>query len=103
MLLLVIPLVQYEPSGPFLLISLYFSWHGVFYPEIHNLMGKRVAFRGANLAPPAWCSTAAPDPGVGPGLSAGTRLKKYGMAPVLARVITTGSGRADLGVWSQST
>ncbi|ABO89344.1 hypothetical protein ASA_1237 [Aeromonas salmonicida subsp. salmonicida A449] len=102
-MLLVIPLGQDEPSGPFLLISLYFSWHGVFYPEIHNLIGNCVAFRGANLGPPAWYSTAAPDPGVGPGLSAGTRLKKYGMAPVLARVITTGSGRADLGVWSQST
>ena len=103
MLLLVIPLVQDEPSGPFLLISLYFSWHGVFYPEIHNLIGKRVAFRGTNLAHPTWCSTVAPDPGVGLGLSAGTRLNKYGMAPVLARVITTGSGRAGLGVWSQST
>ncbi|VXA80080.1 conserved hypothetical protein [Aeromonas salmonicida] len=98
-----IPLVQDEPSGSFLLISLYFSWHGVFYPEIHNLIGKCVAFRDANLAPPVRCSTAAPDPGVGPGLSAGTRLNKYGMAPVSARVITTGSGRADLGVWSQST
>ncbi|WP_429178935.1 hypothetical protein [Aeromonas salmonicida] len=75
----------------------------MFYPEIHNLIGNCVAFRGANLAPPAWCSTAAPDPGVGPGLSAGTRLKKYGMALVSARVITTGAGRADLGVWSQST